>query len=101
MKSIYQLKKLYQRAARRSAGSLKALIKPKRKNPDAKPWKNNLGVNVKFHRARLNVCNLAKMAVLQDLNGRRVSMPGVRDARPLKIQHREAQENLVITTSGL
>lgn len=108
MKNIYQLQKLYRRALRRSAASLKKLAAKPTKNPNAKPWKGDAVdkdgrtiVNVGFHRARVSVCHLAKMAVEKDLLTRRVGLPGVRDARPLKVQHLEAQENLAITTGGL
>ncbi len=91
MKNIFQLAKLARRAARRSAVSLKLLTKPARKNPDAKPWKNNSGINVGFHRTRISVCHLALTAVKQDLLQRRIGLPGVRDARPLRIQKLELQ----------
>ncbi len=86
MKNIYQLAKLNRRAAQRARGSMKALTKKPSANPDAKPWKNNAGVNVNFHRARLQVCAIAMSAVKKDCLDRRIGLPGIRDARPLRIQ---------------
>ncbi len=64
---------------KRSAGSLHALTKEPRKNPNAKPWKGDAGVNINFHRARIAVCAQVITAIKKDLLARRV---GLTPARP-------------------
>lgn len=92
MKNIYQLIRLQSRAERRARGSMRKLMQKPSKNPHAKPWKDGLKpgerktVNVNFHRGRLNACAVTALQVGRVALQRRIGLPGVRDARPLKQQ---------------
>lgn len=60
------------------------LTKKPSKNPPAKPWKGVTGVNVAYHRARLQACAIALRAVTSELLRRRV---GLSPARPPKVKN--------------